>query len=329
MALAILSVYIIDFSVNVIQAMDRALLVDVIPPSLQSAANAWAGRMFGGGAVLGYMIGGVDLVRFTGGWLGGEQLKVVTLLTAFFLCVAHAVTVICVTERVLISKEDVTIYGEEKAGVSKALSEIWTTFRTLPRPIQQVLNVQVSQLLASSDLQLLITNTSPVCFLGRMVPNPLLFDDLGGGDLRSHQLWLFGFCCRAFGNPRICHSRWFSSHAIPLNRIFRHLHHPSSPHNVGFSRLERLWPPLRTTRDLVGHFRKIRSQASIELAFAAVDMDGVECSVFDTLAIDLVCFDGSRSFPDHHGSRVLLGCDELGALLHRTRCLPLSSTNLR
>jgi hypothetical protein len=38
-----------DFSVNVVQAMDRSLLVDVIAPALQPAANAWASRMFGFG----------------------------------------------------------------------------------------------------------------------------------------------------------------------------------------------------------------------------------------------------------------------------------------
>lgn len=38
-----------DFSINVVQAMDRALLVDVIPPEQQATANAWASRMFGFG----------------------------------------------------------------------------------------------------------------------------------------------------------------------------------------------------------------------------------------------------------------------------------------
>ena len=76
--------------------MDRALLVDVIPPEQQATANAWASRMFGVGcesnrdslliscsrtqtppsAVFGFWIGGVDLVRVTGGFLGDEQLKV-------------------------------------------------------------------------------------------------------------------------------------------------------------------------------------------------------------------------------------------------------------
>jgi len=61
--------------------MDRSLLVDVIPPADQPAVNAWAARMFGFGAVFGYGIGTVDLVRWTGGILGDEQLKVSRILS--------------------------------------------------------------------------------------------------------------------------------------------------------------------------------------------------------------------------------------------------------
>lgn len=123
--------------------MDRSLLVDVVPPALQPAANAWAGRMFGVGAVFGYWFGGLDLVWLTGGYLGGEQLKVVTVFTAFFLLLTHGITAGCVTERVLISREHDLRLHEGESPTMKALGEIWTTFRTLPRPIQQVLNVQV------------------------------------------------------------------------------------------------------------------------------------------------------------------------------------------
>ncbi|GJN89623.1 hypothetical protein Rhopal_002610-T1 [Rhodotorula paludigena] len=137
-ACAVVSVYVIDFSVNVIQAMDRSLLVDVVPAAQQPAANAWASRMFGFGAVFGYWIGGLDLIWFTRGWLGDEQLKVLTIFTSIFLCATHAVTVTCVRERILISRED----DGQGGGAMRALENIWTTIRTLPRPIQQVFNVQ-------------------------------------------------------------------------------------------------------------------------------------------------------------------------------------------
>ncbi|BGP15080.1 hypothetical protein JCM10213_002775 [Rhodosporidiobolus nylandii] len=137
-ACAVISVYIIDFAVNVVQAMDRSLLIDVIPPAQQPAANAWAGRMFGFGAVFGYWIGGLDLVWLSRGWLGNEQLKVLTIFTSFFLITTHAITCASVQERVLISRED----EHSGRGPLAALEDIWTTIRTLPRPIQQVFNVQ-------------------------------------------------------------------------------------------------------------------------------------------------------------------------------------------
>ncbi|GAA5916357.1 hypothetical protein JCM8208_005313, partial [Rhodotorula glutinis] len=146
-ACAVISVYFIDFSVNVIQAMDRSLLVDVVPPAQQPAVNAWAGRMFGFGAVFGYWIGGIDLVWWTRGWLGGEQLKVLTIFTSVLLIGTHAVTVTCVRERILISRadddnHDAATSSSRGSGALRALADVWHTIRHLPRPIQQVFNVQ-------------------------------------------------------------------------------------------------------------------------------------------------------------------------------------------
>lgn len=36
--------------------MDRTLLVDVLPVSEQEKGNAWAGRMFGLGSVIGFFV---------------------------------------------------------------------------------------------------------------------------------------------------------------------------------------------------------------------------------------------------------------------------------
>lgn len=54
--LAVLSIYLIDFAINAVQALDRALLVDTLPPSAQAAGNAWAARMLGFGAVVGFFV---------------------------------------------------------------------------------------------------------------------------------------------------------------------------------------------------------------------------------------------------------------------------------
>jgi solute carrier family 45 protein 1/2/4 len=58
-----LSIFIIDFSINAVQAMDRALIVDALPRDAQELGNAWASRMIGAGHVLGFFM----LDRYT--WL--------------------------------------------------------------------------------------------------------------------------------------------------------------------------------------------------------------------------------------------------------------------
>jgi solute carrier family 45, member 1/2/4 len=54
--LAVLAIYLVDFSINAVQALDRALLVDTLPPSLQPRGNAWAAGMLGFGAVVGFFM---------------------------------------------------------------------------------------------------------------------------------------------------------------------------------------------------------------------------------------------------------------------------------
>jgi hypothetical protein len=41
---------------DIVQAVDRALLVDTIPFSEQASGNAWAGRMLGIGGVIGFFM---------------------------------------------------------------------------------------------------------------------------------------------------------------------------------------------------------------------------------------------------------------------------------
>ena len=55
-ALAVLAVYGIDFSINAVMSTDRALVVDTLPPSQQEEGSAWAGRMFGVGSVAGFFV---------------------------------------------------------------------------------------------------------------------------------------------------------------------------------------------------------------------------------------------------------------------------------
>jgi solute carrier family 45 protein 1/2/4 len=54
--LAVIAIYLMDFAINAAMAVDRALLVDMLPPSKQALANAWAARMAGIGSVVGFFV---------------------------------------------------------------------------------------------------------------------------------------------------------------------------------------------------------------------------------------------------------------------------------
>lgn len=45
-----------DLRSRIVQAVDRALVVDTLPPSQQERGNAWAGRMSGVGALAGFWV---------------------------------------------------------------------------------------------------------------------------------------------------------------------------------------------------------------------------------------------------------------------------------
>ncbi|CDZ96832.1 Sucrose transporter and related proteins [Phaffia rhodozyma] len=133
--LAILAVFLVDFSVNAIMAADRALLVDTLPPSQQEAGNAWAGRLSGFGSVAGFWIGNVDLLKIFP-FLASTQLKALTVITVLSLVGTHGLMVWGVKERVLI--ED----SRPKSTLGGTLKSIWVNALTLPKDIRNICIVQ-------------------------------------------------------------------------------------------------------------------------------------------------------------------------------------------
>jgi len=135
---AVLSIYIIDFSINAVQAADRALLVDTLPTSQQERGNAWAGRMLSFGSVVGFWVGNWDLPALMP-WFGRTQLQVLCVLTSLGLLAAHALTCFAVRERVLVADSSrVEGGGRQKRGAVGALKDIWENVWKLPRVIQQI-----------------------------------------------------------------------------------------------------------------------------------------------------------------------------------------------
>ncbi|KAI9494357.1 major facilitator superfamily domain-containing protein [Zychaea mexicana] len=137
--IAIAAIYILDFSINCVQASCRAILVDCLPPSQQEDGTAWAGRMVGIGNVAGYFMGYADLVKAFP-FLGNTQLKVLCVIAAFVLVLSDIITCSTVTEKVLTK-------GPKKKKNSwsapfKALTDITGNIWNLPKPIRRICNVQ-------------------------------------------------------------------------------------------------------------------------------------------------------------------------------------------
>lgn len=102
-----------------VHAVDRALLVDTLPPSLQASGNAWAARMLGFGSVVGYFMlarlchmfcmiwhgfnrGNVDLPRIFP-FLGRTQLQIQSVVVCVLFLAGHLVMAALVKERVLLN----------------------------------------------------------------------------------------------------------------------------------------------------------------------------------------------------------------------------------
>ncbi|KAF1346855.1 hypothetical protein BDV97DRAFT_227947 [Delphinella strobiligena] len=135
---AVLFVYILDFSINTIQAGIRAFIVDNAPTHQQNDANAWASRLSGVGNILGYLSGYVNLPRYLP-FFGNTQFKVLCVLASLALVVT--VTVSCAT----VGERDPRLEGdppEQKAGVFAFFASLYKSVRRLPPQISKVCQVQ-------------------------------------------------------------------------------------------------------------------------------------------------------------------------------------------
>ncbi|EJU01608.1 hypothetical protein DACRYDRAFT_52897 [Dacryopinax primogenitus] len=134
---ATVSIYFLDFSINAVQAMDRALLVDTLPASEQELGNAWAARLMGLGGVLGFFMGYMDLVAWFP-FLGRTQLQVLVVIGSIILLGTHILTAVCVTEKVLVDDTD----DGSRAGLFRNMGDIWRNIQTLPPRIRRICIIQ-------------------------------------------------------------------------------------------------------------------------------------------------------------------------------------------
>ncbi|GAA96644.1 uncharacterized protein L969DRAFT_54596 [Mixia osmundae IAM 14324] len=136
--IAVFAIYLVDFSINAVQASDRALVVDTLPAQHQQEANVYAAAMFGVGAVIGFFVGNIDLVKLLP-LFGSSQLQILSILASFFLIVAHCITAFAVSERVLLQDAPGT-----QTGFLHMFKTIYTTFWMMPNVIRKICFIQLA-----------------------------------------------------------------------------------------------------------------------------------------------------------------------------------------
>lgn len=108
---ACLFIYILDFSIAIIQASSRALIVDVVPTEQQQIANAWAARMIGIFNLIGFWIGTLNLKKLFP-FLGSSQFKILATLVALIMSVLTFYCLYYIEERN--PKVDLTLIQQRK-----------------------------------------------------------------------------------------------------------------------------------------------------------------------------------------------------------------------
>lgn len=94
--LAVASFYVLDFSLNGLQAALRALVLDLVPSEQQTAANAYLARMTNIGNIVGYGFGYLNLSGWiVTRWIGGSQFRKLCIVAIVVLIVC--ITVTCAT----------------------------------------------------------------------------------------------------------------------------------------------------------------------------------------------------------------------------------------
>jgi solute carrier family 45 protein 1/2/4 len=137
-SLAVVAIYLIDFSINAVMAVDRALLVDTLPPSAQPAGNAWAACMIGVGSVIGFFAGNINLPNILP-FLGTTQLEVLSVIVSLLLFSGHALTASSVKERILL--KDDNSKARRKTFVQE-MKDMWSAMVTLPPVIRKICIIQ-------------------------------------------------------------------------------------------------------------------------------------------------------------------------------------------
>lgn len=170
---AVLMIYVLDFSINVIQAAIRAFIVDQAPTHQQDTANAWASRMTGVGNIIGYLFGYVDLPRYL--WFfGNTQFKILCVIASAAMALTLSITCIFCPER------DPRKDGpppDQETGLFAFFKGLYHSMRKLPLQIKAICWVQFFAWIGWFPFLFYITT-----YIGEIYAQPILAEHPGMTD---------------------------------------------------------------------------------------------------------------------------------------------------
>ena len=147
LALAITSFFMLDFSVQAVQAPLRALLTDVLPPSQLTSGNSCIALFVGLGNLVGSLLTAIHLTPFLKNYgIHMTHIHVVFLLCSLILLATVAVTVLSTKEKPLRRAQRTAAASElvrdERTWRARAKTLV-RILRNIPRPFWQVFCVQL------------------------------------------------------------------------------------------------------------------------------------------------------------------------------------------
>ncbi|EKD20507.1 uncharacterized protein L3040_004205 [Drepanopeziza brunnea f. sp. 'multigermtubi'] len=131
-------VYILDFSINTVQAGIRAFILDCCPSHQQESANSMASRVVGVGNIIGYVAGYVDLPKYM--WFfGNTQFQILCVIASISLFSTVAISILTIKER---DPRLEVAKPKGKGGLVAFFKTIFKSIRRLPPLTRQVCEVQ-------------------------------------------------------------------------------------------------------------------------------------------------------------------------------------------
>ena len=175
---ATIAMYVLDFSINTVQAGIRAFIVDNAPAHQQASANAWASRMIGVGNVLGYVFGYINLPRYFP-FFGNTQFKVLSVISSLSLGSTLLISCLSIKER------DPRLEGppeNDSPGLLAFFKQVFKSVKRLPPEIRKVCEVQFFSWIGWFPFLFYITT-----YIGQLYVNPFLVPDLSEDEIQK--LW--------------------------------------------------------------------------------------------------------------------------------------------